>query len=57
MNSSRSNVAGINSSISGVSSDSLSSKNLPKTGYEKGLLVGIIVLSGIAIICYKKYKM
>lgn len=43
-------------SITGNPSDSLASKIIPKTGVEVGLLVGIIALSGVAIVCYKKSR-
>lgn len=43
-------------SITGSPSDSLASKIIPKTGLEVGLLVGIITLSGVAVVCYKKSK-
>ncbi len=42
--------------ITGSASDSLASKIIPKTGLEIGLLVGIITLSGVAVVCYKKSK-
>ena len=42
--------------ITGSPSDSLASKIIPKTGLEVGLLVGIIALSGVAVVCYKKSK-
>lgn len=54
---SKSSAKGTSSTIPGSSSDSLANKVIPKTGYEMGLLVGIIVLSGFAIVCYKKARM
>ena len=43
--------------VSGSKDSNLTSKILPKTGYQKILLVVIVIVLGIAIICYKKSKL